>query len=1703
MGNTVTSLGFDIISAWDGAGVVAARADLGILAEEMHKISGAALRIGVMVDDAEALTQMAALEAKLANRIVSISVVADTAAATAELDATSAAAKGLGTEANSLSGDFTRVSESARVNMTMARDQFEQSGLSMSASANKVLDSVTGLAVAEARLTDTIAAGTATTAQMIAAQNDVAVAHTRVADTANAEAAANQRLMDELPTLAAETNSLTAALNEQAAAAGRASEAIGTAGATGATSGFGAALNTVGKTSAVAFGVGVALAVNQAGDFQNAMQHLVTSAGLPKDAMDDLGQSFKDLSVETGTSATDLAAASYKVLSLGFDWQDTATIMHTTAQLAKIDNSDLTVTTQAVVQTLHDYHMATADNVDVANALRAAVERSNTTLGDFTDGIGRAEQSASALHISYYQVYGALATLTQQGLPASTAIQLLTTTMDHLAASTPKSTKELEALGLNAVQFHATIAGPNGLTDGIGMLNDAIANKLGPDGLVYLQKELKNSHGDMNQFLQDIGAAPQDIQTTVGALGDAVGGVRNLSVILGLSGENLDGFKDNVNHVAEAANGGHKEVEGWDGIQQTFNQHMSELKESVRTAAITVGQDFLPALTNVVDAFRGSIEWLDKHEAVLRGIMIVLGTLGALWLANKINMMAYAVAMTAVKVATVAWTFATEGATAGMAALDVAMDANPIGAIVLAIEALIAVIVIIATKTTWFQTAWTYTWNAVKAVAEPVWNWIKNTFNTIWGGIKDAFGAVMDFIHGKWGWLLAIFGGPIGALIILAANWDKIWTGIKIVAAAIWDWMQHTWDTILSAINATYHRFIDPLVAAWNIAWNTVKTVFSAIWDTIKKLWEAVTQEISDRFHHWLDNLVAWWGPKLDAVRQVAVDVWNKIKAYWDLILNDIKQIWETVSNAISTSWNAVWNAIKDVVTPIWNWIRDTWNTIINGVKATWDVVSQALSQAWNDVWTAIKNFVDPIWQWFVNTWHDFLTGAKAVWDTVSQALSDSWNTVWNAIKNFITPIWQWLVDTWHNLVTGVKAIWDTTSAALSDAWNTMWNAVHDTAQGIWDKIQAGWDALSGGVRKTIQFLVDEVKRIWDQITDVFKTPVNAVINVWNHVSGAFGLDNIPGLATGGEVDGEGTATSDSVLARLSKGEHVWTAAEVDAVGGQSEMYGLRESAMRGDLHKQRIGDINHDNMFADGGAVDRINAAKSMAQEKGDGRAYVYGGSGPDGFDCSGYQSAIYSVLEGLSDIWSRKFSTESDFGSLGFQPGLGAGYSIGVMHGGGGPNSHMAGTLDGTNAESGGPHNSTLWGGSSVGADNPEFDAQWHLPIIDGQFVSGGMGSGSSGPSPEQIRMHDEAVAQIQKIIDDTNQTSATRKFKVAHEEGVPLAVMDAKGAQNIYGTWAPAGDTHAAGTDDQGTGAIHKLDAALAALYRSGGSIGGTVPTGDQLRMIDESLKLSNTPPPSTLQAWEAGMNTLVTRESGWNTGAVNGTDSNAAAGNPSKGLAQTTQTTFDAYAVPGHTDIMNGVDNMAAAENYIKARYGSIENVQQANANMPPKGYATGTTSAQAGLKWVGENGPEMVNFKGGEQVHSFDETLAALKKSATDTGVELGTKVSADLKVFMDRLTAAVQAHNTDVASTLRTEIQSLVDQMSTDTKGASQRLTVSIEDALDRIIKAAGINLTIPVTGGGTMTPQAAQSLAAELLPKLQMMLQQQVGAHS
>lgn len=272
---------------------------------------------------------------------------------------------------------------------------------------------------------------------------------------------------------------------------------------------------------------------------------------------------------------------------------------------------------------------------------------------------------------------------------------------------------------------------------------------------------------------------------------------------------------------------------------------------------------------------------------------------------------------------------------------------------------------------------------------------------------------------------------------------------------------------------------------------------------------------------------------------------------------------------------------------------------------------------------------------------------------------------------------------------------------------------------------------------------VSGVLRRWNRLRDTRRTAsyvVNSVmaplVSRFNSVARSFGARtvNVPGFsgggfvearrfARGGEVQGPGTSTSDSILARLSNGEFVVNAEATKANRPLLEALNKHQSAPKGDRVPQFArGGYVGDKMFFDpkgwyrdhagpvmdrlgkltGNAFDRAlakappriyQAALARIQKlyemfgvgnvaaglrfamREDGKPYVWGGVGPHGYDCSGLHSAITRVILGYRNPYQRMFTTASFGGGngvAGFVRGRRSNYMIGVN-----PGSHMAGTI------------------------------------------------------------------------------------------------------------------------------------------------------------------------------------------------------------------------------------------------------------------------------------------------------------------------------------------------------------------------------------------------------------------------------------------
>ncbi|MED1062862.1 phage tail tape measure protein [Bacillus licheniformis] len=203
---------------------------------------------------------------------------------------------------------------------------------------------------------------------------------------------------------------------------------------------------------------------------------------------------------------------------------------------------------------------------------------------------------------------------------------------------------------------------------------------------------------------------------------------------------------------------------------------------------------------------------------------------------------------------------------------------------------------------------------------------------------------------------------------------------------------------------------------------------------------------------------------------------------------------------------------------------------------------------------------------------------------------------------------------------------------------------------------------------------------------------------------------------------------------------------------------------------------------------------------------------------------------------------------------------------------------------------------------------------------------------------------------------------------------------------------------GIDSFGTGILKTLKNGAAQFLKGvmpePSTFKGTGGTKAVNQWVTEAVGIAGVP-----LSWIPGLVTIAMKESGGNPNAINLWDSNAKAGHPSQGLMQTIPSTFNAYKFPGHNNILNPVDNILAAINYIKARYGDISNHPGLKSMARGGGYVGyakgGISPGRGGAKWA------ILNERG------YDETTITEDPSYRERNIGLWARIGSKLGVLPD------------------------------------------------------------------------------------------------
>lgn len=707
---------------------------------------------------------------------------------------------------------------------------------------------------------------------------------------------------------------------------------------------------------------------------------------------------------------------------------------------------------------------------------------------------------------------------------------------------------------------------------------------------------VNRSHGFSNE-LKKGGPATK---TYTDALKKMAGGAIGLNTILQLTGESADGNKERVKKIGESFRNTSKDVEGWKVTQNLLNVQLDMAKQRIQVLMINIGSKLIPVVLTIVKLFT-------QHKTVtmllVAGILGLVAALSAAYVISK----AWSVITAVTAAAQAAWTVATMAqtdslmllraqlailwviqkaqaiatgiATAAQWAWNAAMDANPIGLIILAIAALVAAIVYVATKTQFFQKTWALVWGGIKKAFWGFVNWFKKNWQLItftimtlgiglavamivrhWKGVKHAFSETIDWVKKNWPLLLAILGGPIGLTVLyIVKHWKMISDGAKTAFHAVINFAVQMGKDIggfFAKLPGQLGRFFSAMpgvIGHWFVvAGQAIGSFFSKLPGQIvsftnnfnKTLYNVGRDLISGLFH----GATVFFTQMIPSFFKT---VWHGIVDYFKNVFGIHSPSTVMAMLGINLIQGLLQGMLKIAVT-LTTWLADhvgrpiinlftksiprSASTLTSAVSASWGMLRDHLS----GMWGAIRhNAVDPIIRFF------------------STLIPNSGRSMRDAIISFVRAMALHVLDSFGVIIHGASKLF---------GW----------VPGVGGKLK--------GASKEFDAFRDRVNRALGGIKNQHPT-VGVGMKIMTGKDA--GLVNIGGIAraTGGPIFGPGTETSDDIPVMASKNEHMWSAREVRAAGGHTVMATLRALARAGVLRDMMKAGLIPG--LASGGAVD------------------------------------------------------------------------------------------------------------------------------------------------------------------------------------------------------------------------------------------------------------------------------------------------------------------------------------------------------------------------------------------------------------------------------------------------------------------------------------------------------------------------------------
>lgn len=335
--------------------------------------------------------------------------------------------------------------------------------------------------------------------------------------------------------------------------------------------------------------------VTIAGDFQAEMSNVEALSGATAEDMANLTAQAKGIGAATKYTATEAAQSMGYMAMAGWDAQQMLSGMSGVINLARASGEELALVSDIVTDNLTAFGLTAADTAHFADVLAAAATNSNTSVSVMGETFKQSAAIAGALGYSIEDVAVGVGLMANAGVKGSIAGTALKNTFNGL----------LEGATLTAAAF-----------------GEYEFSTIKADGTM---KDFSSSIDELRGYFDQMTEAER-VNNAMVIAGQR--GYNGLLAILNSTDEDYAALTESINECSGAAEQmAEIKMDNLNGQLALMNSAWDALKT-------TIGEQFNPELRELAelgtDIFTAMDSFVQENPAVVKGGMVLVGTLGAL-----------------------------------------------------------------------------------------------------------------------------------------------------------------------------------------------------------------------------------------------------------------------------------------------------------------------------------------------------------------------------------------------------------------------------------------------------------------------------------------------------------------------------------------------------------------------------------------------------------------------------------------------------------------------------------------------------------------------------------------------------------------------------------------------------------------------------------------------------------------------------------------------------------------------------------------------------------------------------------------------------------------------------------------------------------------------------------------------------------------